>query len=177
MEDSLLDGERLVISFCGLRPLISLAGLRPRPPPPPPSSCFSFSSTSTFTASPFTAWGEGRGVLQTYCRKRISVADPDPGSGAFLTPGSRIGFFPDPDLGSRIPNPYFWELSDNFLGKKFYDSLKIGPSFFLQHFKNKYVVFNFVKFIASKKRYDKKFFFHPCLSLVFWYPGSEIRDG
>ncbi len=31
----------------------------------------------------------------------------DPGSGAFLTPGSGIRnrFFPDP--GSRIPNPYF----------------------------------------------------------------------
>jgi hypothetical protein len=29
-----------------------------------------------------------------------SVADPDPGSGAFLTPGSGIGFFqiPDPKL-------------------------------------------------------------------------------
>ncbi len=35
----------------------------------------------------------------------ISVADPDPGSGAFLTPGSGIRnrFFPDP--GSRIPDP------------------------------------------------------------------------
>jgi len=36
-------------------------------------------------------------------------ADPDPGSGAFLTPGSWIRdleqVFPDP--GSRIPNPYF----------------------------------------------------------------------
>jgi hypothetical protein len=36
-----------------------------------------------------------------------SVADP--GSGAFLTldPGSGIGFFRIPDLGSRIPNQYF----------------------------------------------------------------------
>ncbi len=36
-----------------------------------------------------------------------SVADPDPGSSAFLTPGSGIRnrFFPD--LRSRIPNPYF----------------------------------------------------------------------
>ncbi len=35
----------------------------------------------------------------------FSVADPDPGSGAFLTPGSGIRnrFFPDP--GSRIPDP------------------------------------------------------------------------
>ena len=42
--------------------------------------------------------------------KTSSVADPDPGSGAFLTPsfrirdpGSGIGFFPDP--GSWIPDP------------------------------------------------------------------------
>ncbi len=58
----------------------------------------------------------------------ISVADPDPGSGAFLTPGSGIRnrFFPDP--GSRIPDPYFWELSDNFLGK---------------------IICNFVKFVAT----------------------------
>ncbi len=38
---------------------------------------------------------------------KSSVADPDPGSGAFSTPGSGIGFFRIPDLGSRIPNPYF----------------------------------------------------------------------
>ncbi len=29
------------------------------------------------------------------------VADPDPGSGAFLTPGSGIGLFQVPDLGSQ----------------------------------------------------------------------------
>ncbi len=36
-----------------------------------------------------------------------SVADPDPGCGPFLTPGSGIQnrFFSDP--GSRIQNPYF----------------------------------------------------------------------
>jgi hypothetical protein len=36
-----------------------------------------------------------------------SVADPDPGSGAFLTPGSGIRnrFFPDPRSGSRIQDP------------------------------------------------------------------------
>ncbi len=60
-----------------------------------------------------------------------SVADPDPGSGAFLTPGTGMGFFRIPDLGSRIPRPYFEELFDKFFGKKFYNSLKIGPNFFL----------------------------------------------
>jgi hypothetical protein len=47
----------------------------------------------------------------------------DPGSGAFLTPGLGSGirnrFFRNPDLGSRIPTPYFLELSDKYLGKKF----------------------------------------------------------
>jgi hypothetical protein len=59
-----------------------------------------------------------------------SVAD----IGAFFTldpdPRSEIGFFRIPDLGSRIPTPYFLELSDKFLGKKFYNSLKTGPNFF-----------------------------------------------
>jgi hypothetical protein len=64
--------------------------------------------------------------------------DPDPGSG--------IGFF----SGYRIPNLYFSELSDRFLGKKFYNSLKTGPNFFIQHFKNK-IIYNFVKFVATKK--------------------------
>ncbi len=32
---------------------------------------------------------------------------------------------------SRIPRPYFEELFGNFLGKKFDNSLKIGPNFFL----------------------------------------------
>jgi hypothetical protein len=37
----------------------------------------------------------------------FSAADPDPGSGAFLTPGSGIGF-------SRIPNSYFESLVITF---------------------------------------------------------------
>jgi hypothetical protein len=40
-----------------------------------------------------------------FSEQKVSVADPDPGSGAFLTPGSGIGFFRIPDLGSRIPDP------------------------------------------------------------------------
>ncbi len=60
---------------------------------------------------------------------RIRIRDPVP----FwpLDPGSGIGFFRILDPGFRIPNPYFWELSDNFLGKKFYNSLKIDIKFFL----------------------------------------------
>ncbi len=109
----------------------------------------------------------------------------DPGSGAFLTPGSgsRNRFFQDPgsripDLGSRILNPYFLELSDNFLGKKFYNSLKTDPNFILQHFKNK-IIFNVMKFVATKKGMTT--IFSPSLLLLFLDPGSgwvkiRIRD-
>jgi hypothetical protein len=103
----------------------------------------------------------------------------DPGLGPFwpLDPGSGIGLFRIPDLGSRISGPgsqtrifeslvttfwvkssiilwnlaqifflssskirknsYFWELSGNFLGKKFHNSLKFGPNFFLSSSKIK----------------------------------------
>ncbi len=91
-----------------------------------------------------------------------------------LDPGSGIGFFRIPDLGSRIPNPYFWELRDNFLGKKFYNSLKICLNFFLQHFKNKIV--QFCELYDSKKKAWQQIFFHQCVSLLFLDPGSEIRD-
>ncbi len=76
----------------------------------------------------------------------VSVADPDPGFGGFLTPGSGIRnrFFPDP--GSHI----FESLVTILLGKNIYIFLKIGPNFFLQHFKNK-INLNLVKFVATKK--------------------------
>jgi hypothetical protein len=89
-----------------------------------------------------------------------SVADPDPGSG--------IGFFPD--LGSRIPTPYFLELSDKFLGKKCYNSLKTGPNFFFSIKKK----FNFVKFVAAKKGLTTNFFSPLSFVAVF---GSGIRNG
>ena len=85
-------------------------------------------------------------VTTTFFFHFCSVADSDPGSVAFLTPGSGIGFFRIPDLGSQdhICKSFF----DNFFGKKFYNSLKIGQNFFLQHFKAK-IIYNFVKFVAT----------------------------
>jgi hypothetical protein len=102
----------------------------------------------------------------------MGVIVADPGSGAFLTPGSgtRNRFFPNP--GSRIPDPKLSELSDNFLGKKFYNSLKIGPNFFLQHFKNK-IIFNVVKFVATIKGMTASFFSSLSFDAVL---GSGIRD-
>ncbi len=86
--------------------------------------------------------------------------DPDP--------GSRIGLFRIPDLGSRIPNPYFLELSDKFLGKS---SLKTGPIFFFSISK-----INNLKFCEicgyKKGRYKNKFFFTP----LFFFWGFWIRD-
>ncbi len=99
-------------------------------------------------------------IFLTFLLHFISVADPDPGLGIrclfdpwIRDPGSGMGFFRIPDLGSRIPRPYFEELIDNFFGKKFYNSLKIGPNFFLQHFKTK-IIYNFVKFCGYIKRFD-----------------------
>jgi hypothetical protein len=54
---------------------------------------------------------------------RIRIRDPGFGIQCLFDPG--------PDPGSRIPTPYFLELSDKFLGKKLYNSLKTGPNFFL----------------------------------------------
>ncbi len=67
---------------------------------------------------------------------RIRIRDPGLGPFWPLDPGSGIGLFRISDPGSRIPNSYFWELSDNFLDKKFHYSLKFGPNFVLEQFKN-----------------------------------------
>ncbi len=52
--------------------------------------------------------------------------------------------------------------------------MKIGPDFFLQHFQNK-IVFNFVKFMATKKGITN-FFFTPLFCCCFWIrdPGSGM---
>jgi hypothetical protein len=62
------------------------------------------------------------------------------------------------------------------LGKKFYNSLKIGPNVFIQYFKNK-IIFNFVKFVATKQGMTK-YFFTPLFCCCFWIrdPRSEIQD-
>ncbi len=77
---------------------------------------------------------------------------------------------PDPD-----PNPYFWEVSDKSLGKKFYNSLKTGQIFLFSISKIK-IIFNFVKFVATKKDMTTNFFLHPSLLLLFLDPRCGIRD-
>jgi hypothetical protein len=80
---------------------------------------------------------------------RISVADPDSGSGAFFTPGSGIVGFPDPESRIRDPKPILVELGDNFLGKKSYKFLVnwLKNGFFTC---SKIKKLNFVKFEATK---------------------------
>jgi hypothetical protein len=91
-----------------------------------------------------------------------------------LTPGSGIrnGFIPDP--GSRIPDPkpIFLKLCDNFLDKKFFNSLKIEPNFFLQHFKN-IIIYNFVKFVATNKCMTTNFYL-PLSFVAVFGPGSGM---
>jgi hypothetical protein len=58
------------------------------------------------------------------------------------------------------------------LGKKFYNSLKIGPNFFTQHFKTK-IILNFGKFVATQKDMTTKFSSPLSFVAVF---GSGIRD-
>ncbi len=93
-----------------------------------------------------------------------------------LDPGSGIGFSRSriPDLVSWIPNPYFWELWDIFWGKKFYNALKIGPNFFLQHFKIKIV--KFCEIYDSKEKLWQQIFFTNVFHCCFWIrdPGSGM---
>ncbi len=73
--------------------------------------------------------------------------------------GIRNWFFLDP--WSR------WKLSDNFRGKISIILWILAQMFFFSFFKNK-IIFNFVKFMATKKgTYDNKFFFRPFLLLLF----------
>jgi hypothetical protein len=74
-------------------------------------------------AAPGDRWSLTIGQVITYKSVQVifllftcSVADPDPGSGAFLTPGSGM----DKKSGSGIrndqPGSYFLELRNHFLG-------------------------------------------------------------
>jgi len=51
---------------------------------------------------------------------------PDPGSRGQKGTGSRIRI----RITVRIPNPYFWEFNDNYLGNKFYNFWKLAQNFF-----------------------------------------------
>jgi hypothetical protein len=64
-------------------------------------------------------------------RRKPNVADP--GTDAYLTPGSGIGLFPDPGSQTHI---------DKFMGKKSYKIIvcQLAQIFFLYLFKNKIIL-------------------------------------
>ncbi len=116
-----------------------------------------------------------------YFQVSTSVADPDTGSGirCLFDPWTGSGiwnrFFPDP--GSRISDPgsqthIFESLVTNFWVKISIILWKLAQIIFLQHFKNK-IIFNFVKFVATKKVWQR-IFCHPSLLLLFLDPGSGM---
>ncbi len=121
-----------------------------------------------------------------------SISDPDPGSGAFLTPGSVIWnrFFPDPgfqipdsgslisDPGSRIPDPKpiflraFWAKSSIILWK-------LDQIFFFSI--SKINNLQFCEIYRYKKGMTTNFFFTPLFCCCFWFRDLEsvkirIRD-
>jgi hypothetical protein len=104
----------------------------------------------------------GRSV-KILAKGKVYASVADPGSCAFLTPGSGIGFFRIPD-----PKPIF---GDNFLGKNFNNSFKkLGQICFFSISKIK-LVFSFVKCVATKNGLTKKIF-TPVFCCCFW-----TRDG
>ncbi len=118
-------------------------------------------------------------LRRSACYSVLRIRIWDPGTSAFLTldpdPWSGIDFSPNPRSRIPDPNPIYLELNDKFLGTKFYNSLKIGPNFFLQHLKNKNN-FQFCEICGYKKKVWQLIFFHPSLLLLFLDPGFWIRD-
>ncbi len=112
---------------------------------------------------PWSAVDAQNGGLEAQMEPWRQCCGSGSGIGAFLTPGS------------RIPNSYFWELSDNFLDKKFHNLWNLAQIFFfwaVQKLNN----FTFCEICGYKIMFDKNFFFHPSLFYLFLDPGSEIRD-
>jgi hypothetical protein len=109
---------------------------------------------------------------------RPSVADLDPGSGAFLTPGSGIRnrFFRD--IGSRIPDSRticlwaYWQLIGNWI---------LAHIFFLRHFKNSNKIegwkkIYFVPFLCSHKFHKNVHYFNfEVLKKKIWQFSKNFR--
>jgi hypothetical protein len=96
-----------------------------------------------------------------------SVADPDPGSGVFLTPGSGICFFPD--TGFWILLPYSESLVEIFW-EKVIQFLLIRSIFFCTCLKIKSFTIS-VKLVATKKVRQQI-----CFPSSFVVVGSRIWD-
>ncbi len=123
----------------------------------------------------------GQGKTGNPCRKTRQnewekeediVANPDPGSGAFLTPGPGSGirnrFFLDPGSQIHIFDSFvtnFWVKSSKILWK-------LAQNFFFNIKKKILILWN----LWLQKKVSQQIFFHPSLWLLFLDPGSEFRD-
>ncbi len=78
-------------------------------------------STWCACAAPSIPSGRSFSIFSTIYLIRHNVADPHPGSGVFLTPGSGMGQKSGSGSGIRIrdekPGSYFRELRNHFLGQ------------------------------------------------------------
>ncbi len=108
-------------------------------------------------------------IVKTSLKLLSSVADPDPGSGAFLTldPGYRK-FFLIPDLGSRIPNPIFFIACDIFWVKSTVILSVLAKKITFTCSKIK--LFTIYDICGYKKN------FSPHLLVLLLDPGFGIRD-
>jgi hypothetical protein len=59
------------------------------------------------------------GTISVVNKDQGNVADPDPGSGAFFSPGSRIGFYSESRILGFGSKPMFMRANDSFRGKKY----------------------------------------------------------
>jgi hypothetical protein len=82
-------------------------------------------------------------------------------------------FFQIPDLGTRIPNPYFESLVTNFWVKSTISDLPKNK-IFLPIQKYNYLQFYYI--CGYKKMVEQKMIFSPPLLELLLDPGSEIRD-
>ncbi len=127
-----------------------------------------------------TPWYTHRFEEKKYSRNfscPSSVADPDPGSGAFLTPGSGIRdrFFRIPDLGSQIH--IFESLVTIFWVKSSIILWKLAQIFFF--ITSKLNLFAILWNLWLHKKLWQQIFFTPLFCCCFWIrdPRSGIRDG
>ncbi len=67
---------------------------------------------SSQKSAPSPGVSEFKGIISPV---KYSVADPDPGSGAFLTPGSGMGRKSASGIRDEQPGSYFLELRNHFL--------------------------------------------------------------
>ncbi len=124
-----------------------------------PDPAFQFGSRSGYRV-----WSLKFVDMYRWKKFNILYSVPDPGSGAFLTPGSGIRnrFFPDPVSQSHI----FESLVTIFWVKSSILLWKLAQIFCLQHFETK-IIFNL---------WNLWLFSPLSFVAVFLDPGTEIRD-